>query len=91
MIYMDNKGYSSVKMKVCLRLQIFEISDCTLRLFRGYDFSIFLILLFLDRYFGGFDSYLRASPRMFSYGVPPLLVIMATPITGRGMITLEID
>ena len=45
----------SVKMKMCPRLLIFELSNCTLRIFRGYDFSIF-ILLFLDRYFGGFDS-----------------------------------
>ena len=29
---------------------------------RGYDFGIFKILLFLDRYFGVFDSDLRASP-----------------------------
>ena len=61
-----------MKMKICARLLIFELSDCTLRIFRGHDFSIFLILLFLDRYFGVFDSDLRASaPRMFSYGVPP--------------------
>ena len=38
----------------------------------GYDFSIFLILLLFGWIFGGFDSDLRASPRMFSYGVPPL-------------------
>ena len=38
------------------------ISDCTLRIFRGYDFRISKILLFLDRYFGVFDSDLRASP-----------------------------
>ena len=31
-------------------------------IFRGYDFSIFLMLLFLDRCFGVFDSDLRASP-----------------------------
>ena len=49
-------------MKICPRLLIFELSDCTLRIFRGYDFSIFLILLFLDRYFGVFDTDLRASP-----------------------------
>ena len=60
-------------MKICPRLIIFELSDCTLRIFRGYDFRIFKILLFLDRYFGVFDSDLRASPppHMFSYGVPP--------------------
>ena len=58
-------------MKICPRLLIFELSGCTLRIFRGYDFSIFLVLLFLDRYFGGFDSDLPASTRMFSYGVPP--------------------
>ena len=55
-------------MKICPRL---IISDCTLRIFRGYDFRIFKILLFLDRYFGVFHSDLRASPHMFSYGVPP--------------------
>ena len=62
-------------MKICPRLLISELSDCALRIFRGYYFSIFLILLFLDRYFGVLDSDLRASPlplsRMFSYGVPP--------------------
>ena len=41
-----------MKMKICPRLLIF----------RGYDFSIFLKLLFLDRYFGVFESVLRASP-----------------------------
>ena len=65
-------------MKICPRL---IISDCTLRVFRGYDFRIFKILLFLDRYFGVFDSDLRASPppppppRMFSYGVPLRAII----------------
>ena len=51
-------------MKICPRLLIFELLD---------DFSILLILLFLDRYFGVFDLDLRASPSlgMFSYGVPP--------------------
>ena len=39
-------------MKICPRLIIFELSDCTLRIFRGYDFRIFKMLLFLDRYFG---------------------------------------
>ena len=48
----------SEKMKICPRL---IISDYTLRIFRGYDFRIFKILLFLDRYFGVFDSDLRAS------------------------------
>ena len=51
-----------MKMKICPRLLIFELLDCTLRIFSGYDFSIFLILLFLDRYFWGFDSDLQASP-----------------------------
>ena len=61
-----------MKVKFCPRLLIFEPLDCTLGIFRGYDFSIFKILLFLDRYFGVFDSDLRASlPGMFSYGVPP--------------------
>ena len=49
-------------MKFCPRLLIFEPLDCTLGIFRGYDFSILKILLFLDRYFGVFDSDLRASP-----------------------------
>ena len=51
-----------MKMKICPRLLIFELSDCTLKIFRGHDFSIFLILLFLDGYFGVFDLDLRASP-----------------------------
>ena len=62
-----------MKIKFCPRLLIFEPLDCTLGIFRGYDFSIFQILLFLDGYFGVF--LLRPSsqpPRMFSYGVPPL-------------------
>ena len=41
------------------------------RIFRGYDFSIFIILLSLERYFEGFDLDLRASLCMFSYGVSP--------------------
>ena len=49
-------------MKICPRLLIFEFSDCTLRIFRGYDFRFFLILLFLDRNFGVFDSDCLASP-----------------------------
>ena len=61
----------SVKMKICPRLLIFELSDCAVRIFRGLDFSISLILLFLDKYFGIFESDLRASPHMFGYGVPP--------------------
>ena len=44
MIHMDNLGVQfSVKMKICSRLLIFELSDCTLRIFRGYDFSIFKV------------------------------------------------
>ena len=61
-------------MKICPRLLIFELSDCMLRIFRGYYFSIFLILLFLDRYFGGFDSDLRASP--------PVCLVMECPPPG---------
>ena len=61
-------------MKICPRLLIFELSDCTLRIFRGYDFNIFLILLFLDRYFGVFDSDLRASP--------PVCLVMECPPPG---------
>ena len=42
MVHMDNWDYIfSVKMKICPRLLIFELSDGTLRIFRGYDFSIF--------------------------------------------------
>ena len=42
MIHMDNSGVQfAVKMKICPRLLIFELSDCTLRIFRGYDFNIF--------------------------------------------------
>ena len=58
-------------MKICPILLIFELSDYTLRIFRGYDFCIFLILLFLDRYFGVFDSDLRASP--------PICLVMECP------------
>ena len=43
-----------MKIKFCPRLLIFEPLDCTLGIFRGYDFSIFQILLFLDGYFGVF-------------------------------------
>ena len=60
-------------MKICLRLLIFELSDCTLRICRGYDFSSFLILLFLDRYFEVFDSDLRAS-------LPPYCLVMECPL-----------
>ena len=27
-------------MKICPKLLVFELSDCTLRVFRGYEFSI---------------------------------------------------
>ena len=64
-------------MKICPRLLIFELSDCTLRIFRGYDFSNFLILLILDRYFGGFDSDLRASPPVcLAMECPPGLSVL---------------
>ena len=43
-------------MKFCPRLLIFELFDCTLGIFRGYNFSIFKIL---------------QPACMFSYGVPP--------------------
>ena len=69
MIFMDNKGHNSQRMKVCPRL---IISDCTLRIFRGYDFRILKILLFLDRHFGFFDSDLRASP--------PACLVMECPL-----------
>ena len=64
-------------MKICPRL---IISDCTLRIFRGYDFRIFKILLFLDRYFGVFDLDLRASP-------PPICLVMECPPGGNNMET----
>ena len=51
------------------------ISDYTLRIFRGYDFRIFKILLFFDRYFGVFDSDLRASP--------PICLVMECPLGGN--------
>ena len=60
-----------MKMKICPRLLIFELSDYTLRIFRGYHFSIFLILLFLDRYFGVFDSDLLSQP--------PVCLVMECP------------
>ena len=41
MIRMDKGVQFSVKMKICPRLLIFELSYCSLRIFRGYDFSIF--------------------------------------------------
>ena len=63
-------------MKICPRLIIFQLSDCTLRIFRGYDFRIFKILLFLDRYFGVFDSDLRASPL-------PICLVMECPTGGN--------
>ena len=56
-------------MKICPRL---IISDCTLRIFRGYDFRICKILLFLDRYFGVFDLDFRVSP--------PLCLVMECPL-----------
>ena len=34
-------------MKICPRVLIFELSDRTLRIFRGYDFSIFLNIAIL--------------------------------------------
>ena len=58
-------------MKICPRLLIFELSDCTLGIFRGYDFSIFKILLFWIDILGFFYSDFESAPRMLSYGVPP--------------------
>ena len=59
-------------MKICPRLLIFELSDSTLGIFRGYDFSIFPncyfwidILRFLTQTF-------EPAPGLFSYGVSPL-------------------
>ena len=49
-------------MKICPRWLIFELSDCTLRIFFGGMILGFLILLFSDKYFEVFDSDLRASP-----------------------------
>ena len=72
-------------MKICLRLLIFELLDCTLRIVRGYDFSTFLIMLFLDRYLGGFDPDLRVRP------LPVCLVIECPPgkVSRRKLIRLE--
>ena len=40
MIHMDNYGVQfSVNLKICPRLLIFELSDCTLRIFMD-DFSV---------------------------------------------------
>ena len=47
-------------MEICPRLLIVEPSDHTLRIFRGYDCCIFLILIFLDRSFWVFHLDLRA-------------------------------
>ena len=58
-------------MNICPRLLIFELSDCTLRIFRGYDFSIFFNIEIFYRYFGFFTQTFEPAPRMFSYGVPP--------------------
>ena len=65
-------------MKIYPRLLIFELSDCTLRIFRGYHFSIFKycyfwtdILGFLTRTFKLAPPPPPPPPRMFSYGVPP--------------------
>ena len=58
-------------MKICPKLLIFELSDCILRIFRGYDVSIFKILLFLDRLGFLIQTFEPAPPHMFSYGVPP--------------------
>ena len=58
-------------MKICHKLLIFGLSDCTLRIFRGYDFSIFLILLFWIDSLGFFIQTFEPAHRMFSYGVPP--------------------
>ena len=49
-------------MKICPRLLISELLDCTLRIFNGYNFINFLILLILDKYFGVVDSDLPAIP-----------------------------
>ena len=71
-------------MKIRPRLVLFDLSDCTLRISSGYDFSIFLILLFLDRYFGIFDSDLRASP-------PPVCLAMecSPPHSGGNLTSSE--
>ena len=60
----------SVKMKICHRLLIFELSDCTLRIFRGYDFCIF-ILLFFNRYWG-----FSLGPRVS----PPVCLVVECPL-----------
>ena len=63
-------------MKSCRRFLIFEVSDCSLRIFRGYDFSIFLkYFYFWIDIFGVLTQTFEPVPRMFSYGVPPWVII----------------
>ena len=60
-------------MKFCPRLLIFEPLDCTLEIFRGYDFSIFKYCYFWIDILGFLIQTFEPAPppRMFSYGVPP--------------------
>ena len=52
------------------RLLIFELLDCTLLIFRGHDFSIFMLLFWID-ILGCFIHTFEPAPCMFSYGMPP--------------------
>ena len=60
-------------MKFCPRLLIFEPLDCTLGIFRAYDFSIFKYCYFWIDILGFLIQTFEPAPppRMFSYGVPP--------------------
>ena len=46
----------SVKMKICPRLLIFELSNCTLRIFRGMILAFFINCYFWIDILGFFDS-----------------------------------
>ena len=67
MIYMDIiRVHFSVKMKIDLRLLIFELLDCTLRIFRGYNYRIFSILYFWIDILGFLTQTFEPAARMFS-------------------------
>ena len=85
-------------MKICSKLLIFELSDCTLRIFRGYDFSIFLNCYFwIDSLGFLIQTFEPAPPRMFSYGVPPWVIFTIFGIfvviarTGEPLVQCNLD
>ena len=53
-----------------------ELQDCTLRIFRGYDFSIFITSLSLERHFGGFDPDLEPASVRLVMECPPGIMMM---------------